>query len=51
MTYQMIDRLMAMEPLGGRKTTELLTVMQKLRPPRDDQFFTWALLQQLPHEV
>jgi hypothetical protein len=49
--YQMVDRLMAMEPLGGRKSTELLTVMQKLRPPRDDQFFTWEFLQRLPHEV
>jgi hypothetical protein len=49
--YQMVDRLMAMEPLGGRKATELLTAMQKLRPPRDDQFFAWAFLQRLPREV
>jgi hypothetical protein len=49
--YQMVDRLMAMGPLGGRKATELLTAMQKLRPPRDDQFFAWAFLQQLPREV
>jgi hypothetical protein len=49
--YQMVDRLMAMGPLGGRKATELLTAMQKLRPPRDDQFFAWAFLQRLPREV
>jgi hypothetical protein len=42
---------MAMEPLGGRKATELLTAMQKLRPPTDDQFFAWAFLQRLPREV
>jgi hypothetical protein len=49
--YQMVDRLMAMEPLGARKATELLTAMLKLRPPRDDQFFAWAFLQRLPQEV
>jgi hypothetical protein len=49
--YQMLDKFMAMEPLGGRKATELLTAMQKLRPPTDDQFFTWAFLQRLPCEV
>jgi hypothetical protein len=31
--YQMVDKFMAMEPLGGQKATELLTAMQKLRPP------------------
>jgi hypothetical protein len=49
--YQMVDRLMAMEPLGDQKATELLTAMQKLRPPSDDQFFAWAFLQRLPREV
>jgi hypothetical protein len=49
--YQMVDKLMAMEPLGDRKATELLTAMQKLRPPTDDQFFAWAFLQCLPREV
>jgi hypothetical protein len=47
----MVDSLMAMEPLGGRKATELLMAMQKLQPPRDDQFFPWAFLQRLPREV
>jgi hypothetical protein len=49
--YQIVDRLMTMEPLGSRKATELLTAMQKLRPPSDDQFFAWAFLQRLPREV
>jgi hypothetical protein len=49
--YQMVDKLMAMEPLGGRKATELLTAMQKLRPPTDDQFFAWAFLQRLPRKT
>jgi hypothetical protein len=31
--YQMVHRLMDMEPLGARKASELLTAMQKLRPP------------------
>jgi hypothetical protein len=49
--YQMVDKLMAMEPLGGRKARELLAAMQKLRPPSDDQFFARAFLQRLPREV
>jgi hypothetical protein len=48
---QMVDKLMAMEPLGGLKATELLIAMQKLRPPTDNQFFAWAFLQRLPREV
>jgi hypothetical protein len=34
--YQQVDRLMAMEPLGGRKPSELLAAMQKLRPAAND---------------
>jgi hypothetical protein len=49
--YQMVDKLMAMEPLGGRKATELLTAMQKLMPPTDDQFIAWAFLQRLLRKV
>jgi hypothetical protein len=37
--YQMVDRLMAMEPFSSSKATELLLAMQKLRPPSDDQSF------------
>jgi hypothetical protein len=49
--YQKVDKLMAMEPLGGRKPTELLAAMQKLRPLRDEAFFAWAFIQRLPREV
>jgi hypothetical protein len=49
--YQQVDRLMAMEPLGGRKPSELLAAMQKLRPAADDVFFAWAFLQRLPCEI
>jgi hypothetical protein len=49
--YQKVDKLMAMEPLGGRKPTELLAAMQKLRPPQDEAFFAWAFIQRLPREV
>jgi hypothetical protein len=49
--YQKVDKLMAMEPLGGRKPTELLAAMQKLRPPQDKAFFAWAFIQRLPREV
>jgi hypothetical protein len=31
--YQKVDKLMAMEPLGGRKPSKMLDSMQKLRPP------------------
>jgi hypothetical protein len=49
--YQQVDRLMAMEPLGGRKPSELLAAMKKLRPASDDAFFAWAFLQRLPREI
>jgi hypothetical protein len=51
MEYQKVDKLMAMEPLGGRKPTELLAAMQKLRPSQDEAFFAWAFIQRLPREV
>jgi hypothetical protein len=31
MPYRMVEKLMTMEPLGGRKATELLTAVQKLQ--------------------
>jgi hypothetical protein len=49
--YQKVDKLMAMERLGGCKLTELLAAMQKLQPPRDEAFFAWAFMQRLPREV
>jgi hypothetical protein len=49
--YQKVDRLMAMEPLGGRKPSEMLAAMQKLQPPKDEHFFTFAFLQRLLREI
>jgi hypothetical protein len=46
--YQKLNKLMAMEPLGGRKPTELLAALQKMRPPRYKAFFAWAFIQRLP---
>jgi hypothetical protein len=37
----MVIRLMAMEPLGRHRAMEMLTALQKLRPPRDNQFFAF----------
>jgi hypothetical protein len=49
--YQMVDRLVSMEALGGRKPSELMAAMQKLRPPKDEHFFVYHFLQRLPKEV
>jgi hypothetical protein len=49
--YQMVDKLVNLEPLGGRKPSELMAAMQKLRPPRDEHFFIYNFLQRLPKEV
>jgi hypothetical protein len=49
--YQLVDRLVNMEPLGGRKTSELLVAMQKYRPPKDEHFFVYHFLQRLPREI
>jgi hypothetical protein len=47
--YQKVDKLMAMKPLSGRKLSEMLAAMQKLRPPKD--FFTHAFLERLAREI
>jgi hypothetical protein len=49
--YQMVDKLVNLEPLGGRKPSELMAAMQKLRPPKDEHFFIYHFLQRLPKEV
>jgi hypothetical protein len=49
--YQMVDKLVNLEPLGGHKTSELMAVMQKLRPPKDEHSFIYHFLQCLPKEV
>jgi hypothetical protein len=49
--YQVADKLVNLEPLGGRKPSELMAAMQKLRPPKDEHFFIYHFLQRLPKEV
>jgi hypothetical protein len=49
--YQMVDKLVNLESLGGRKPSELMATMQKLRPPKDEHFFIYHFLQRLPKEV
>jgi hypothetical protein len=49
--YQHIDRLVAMEPLSGRKPSELLANMNKLKPADEKQFFAYFFLSRLPREV
>jgi hypothetical protein len=42
--YQMVDKLVNLEALGGRKPSELMAAMQKLRPPKDEHFFVYHFL-------
>jgi hypothetical protein len=49
--YQMVDKLVNLEALGGRKPSELMAAMQKLQPPKDEHFFVYHFLQRLPKEV
>jgi hypothetical protein len=49
--FQKVDRLVTMEPLGGRKPSELMAAMERLKPPSDGHFFVYHFLQRLPREV
>jgi hypothetical protein len=49
--YQMVDHIVNMEPLNGRKPSELLAAMSKYRPADDSHFFAYHFLQRLPREV
>jgi hypothetical protein len=49
--YQRIDRLVALEPLNGRKPSEMLAEMNKLKPADNEQYFAYFFLQRLPREV
>jgi hypothetical protein len=49
--YQLAEQLFSMEPLNGRKPTELLAAMNKLRPADDAHLFAFLFLQWLPREV
>jgi hypothetical protein len=49
--YQRIDRLVTMDPLNGRKLSEMLTAKSKLKPADDKQYIAYFFLKRLPHEV
>jgi hypothetical protein len=49
--YQRIDCLVTMEPLNGRKPSEMLAAMNKLKPADDKHYFAYFFLQRLPREV
>jgi hypothetical protein len=49
--YKRIDRLVTMEPLNGRKPSEFLAAMSKLKPADNKQYFADFFLQRLPREV
>jgi hypothetical protein len=49
--FQQVDRLVNMEGLGGRKPSELLTAMDKLKPKDPNSFYAYHFLQRMPHEV
>jgi hypothetical protein len=49
--FQMVDRIVNMEPLNGRKPTELLAAMLRFRPKEDYHFFAYHFLQRMPREV
>jgi hypothetical protein len=49
--FQMVDRIVNMEPLGSRKPTELLAAMARFRPKEDHHFFAYYFLQRLLSEI
>jgi hypothetical protein len=49
--YQKIDKLLQLEPLNGRKPSDMLVKMERLKPADNEQYFTFMFLQRLPHEV
>lgn len=51
--YQRVEKLLHMEPLGGRKPSELLAAMLELCPRGEESniFFTHLFLQRLPAEL
>jgi hypothetical protein len=49
--FQQVDRLVNMEGLGGRKPSELLTAMDKLKPKDPNSFYAFHFLQRMPREM
>jgi hypothetical protein len=52
-TFQQIEMLHKMEPLGARKPSELMAHMLKVCPRRQEknEFFLFLFLQRLPREL
>jgi hypothetical protein len=46
-----VDKLVNMEGLGGRKPSELLAEMDKLKPKDMHSFYAYHFLQRMPPEV
>jgi hypothetical protein len=51
--YQRVELMSKMEPLGGRKPSDLLAAMMELCPPHhtNSPFFLFFFLQRLPREI
>jgi hypothetical protein len=49
--YQKIDKLLQLEPLNGRKPSNMLVDMERLKPADNEQYFAFMFLQRLPREV
>jgi hypothetical protein len=49
--YQKIDKLLQLEPLNGRKPSDMLVEMERLKPADNEQYFAFMFLQRLPREV
>jgi hypothetical protein len=49
--YQKIDHLLQMEPLNGRKPSDMLVEMEKLKPADPNQYFAYTFLHCLPRKV
>jgi hypothetical protein len=51
MPYQQVDMLVSMEPLGGRKPSDMLAEMEKFKPKDMQSFYAHHFLQRLPREI
>jgi hypothetical protein len=43
--YEKIDKLVSMQPLNGRKPSDLLVEMERLKPSNEQQYFAYHFLQ------
>jgi hypothetical protein len=49
--YQQVDMLVSMEPLGGRKPSDMLAEMERFKPKDMQSFYAYHFLQRLPREI